>query len=67
MFPSRSYPGLQQTDSVGLLLIFKRTGTPIPTNDIWIAVQAMGLDSELISFDEHFERVPKLLVVHPAK
>jgi tRNA(fMet)-specific endonuclease VapC len=45
----------------------KRAGTPIPTNDIWIAAQAMELGSELISFDEHFARVPRLLVVHPAR
>jgi tRNA(fMet)-specific endonuclease VapC len=45
----------------------QRTGTPIPTNDIWIAAQTMELDPELITFDEHFTRVPGLLVVHPAK
>ena len=44
----------------------KRAGTPIPTNDIWIAAQAMELGSELISFDAHFERVPGLVFVHPA-
>jgi tRNA(fMet)-specific endonuclease VapC len=32
-----------------------------------IAAQAMEFGSELISFDEHFARVPGLLVVHPAK
>ena len=45
----------------------KRAGTPIPTNDIWIAAQAMELGSELISFDAHFERVPGLVCVHPAQ
>ncbi len=45
----------------------KRAGTPIPTNDIWIAAQTMELGSELVSFDDHFERVPGLVVVHPEK
>jgi tRNA(fMet)-specific endonuclease VapC len=29
-------------------------GKPIPTNDIWIAAQAMESGAELLSFDEHY-------------
>lgn len=43
----------------------KRAGTPIPTNDIWIAAQAMELGAELISFDDHFEHVPGLVFADP--
>ena len=32
-------------------------GRPIPTNDIWIAAQAMETGAELISDDEHFRHV----------
>lgn len=35
----------------------RRAGTPIPTNDIWIAAQAMETGAELITLDAHFERV----------
>ena len=35
----------------------KQQGTPIPTNDIWIAAQAMEQGAELITSDRHFEKV----------
>jgi len=34
-----------------------KAGTPIPTNDIWIAAHAFETGAELISFDRHFENV----------
>ncbi len=43
----------------------RQAGTPIPTNDVWIAAQAMELGSELVTFDNHFERVPGLVVTVP--
>ena len=36
-------------------------GTPIPTNDIWIAAHAFETGSELLSFDGHYERVDGLV------
>jgi len=39
----------------------KRHGTPIPTNDIWIAAQTMEHGAELISSDLHFEKVSGLV------
>ena len=35
----------------------RRQGTPIPTNDIWIAAQAMEHGAELITTDEHFDKI----------
>ena len=35
----------------------KRQGTPIPTNDIWIAAQTMEQGAELITSDQHFEKI----------
>ena len=35
-------------------------GKPIPTNDIWIAAQAMETGAELLSFDRHYEAVEGL-------
>jgi tRNA(fMet)-specific endonuclease VapC len=38
----------------------RRQGKPIPTNDIWIAAQAMESDANLISSDPHFANVEGL-------
>ena len=35
-------------------------GKPIPTNDIWVAAQAMETGAELLSFDRHYEAVEGL-------
>ncbi len=32
-------------------------GRPIPTNDVWIAAQAMETGADLVSADTHFEHV----------
>lgn len=39
----------------------KRQGTPIPSNDIWIAAQAMEHGAELITLDRHFENITGLV------
>ncbi len=36
-------------------------GTPIPTNDIWIAAQAMEHGAELITMDKHFDKISGLV------
>jgi tRNA(fMet)-specific endonuclease VapC len=38
----------------------RRKGTPIPTNDIWIAAQALQHNLVLDTRDEHFRLVPGL-------
>lgn len=38
----------------------KKSGTPIPTNDIWIAAQALETGSVLITYDTHFSKIPGL-------
>ena len=35
-------------------------GRPLPTNDMWIAAQAMEMGTDLISADRHFEHVEGL-------
>lgn len=35
----------------------KQQGTPIPSNDIWIAAQTMEYGAELVTMDRHFENV----------
>ncbi|MBT9584878.1 type II toxin-antitoxin system VapC family toxin [bacterium] len=39
-------------------------GTPIPSNDMWIAAQAGELGVELLSFDHHFQHVDGLVWTH---
>ena len=39
----------------------KRQGTPIPTNDIWIAAQTFEHGAELITMDRHFEKISGLV------
>lgn len=38
-----------------------RTGRPIPTNDIWIAAQALETSADLVSTDTHFGEVDGLV------
>jgi tRNA(fMet)-specific endonuclease VapC len=39
----------------------RRAGTPIPSNDIWIAAQALESGAELVSFDGHFKAIEGLV------
>lgn len=39
----------------------KRKGTAVPTNDIWIAAQTMEHGAELITTDQHFEKINGLV------
>ena len=44
----------------------RERGTPIPTNDIWIAAHALESGADLVSFDLHFEVVDGVAWVRPA-
>lgn len=62
-------------ESVGLLCIddetaerysvihyyLKKSGAPIPTNDIWIAASAMQHGLVLITSDQHFSGLPQIV------
>lgn len=39
----------------------RRSGTPIPDNDLWIAAQALEHNLTLVSRDRHFDCIPQLL------
>jgi tRNA(fMet)-specific endonuclease VapC len=43
-----------------------QAGTPIPTNDIWIAASAMQHGARLLTLDGHFLEVPQVMVDHVA-
>ena len=40
----------------------RRQGTPIPTNDLWIAATAFQHGLKLFTRDEHFKNVPGLFL-----
>jgi predicted nucleic acid-binding protein len=48
-----------------IVIALKRAGTPIPTNDIWIAAAALENGGRIIAYDSHFDVVPGLLVEAP--
>ena len=41
----------------------KEQGTPIPTNDIWIAASAMENGAALATRDEHFHKITGLIII----
>jgi tRNA(fMet)-specific endonuclease VapC len=43
----------------------RRQGTPLPTNDLWIAATALETGTRLVSYDIHFQHVPGLIVIAP--
>ncbi len=43
----------------------RKKGRPIPSNDIWIAAQAMETGADLLSFDQHFGEIDGLAWVQP--
>lgn len=69
----RSQPGVAVvdiTDNIAqryaaLAMSLKQQGTPIPTNDIWIAAAALENGGRIVAYDSHFEAVPGLIVEAP--
>ncbi|MBI4425163.1 MAG: type II toxin-antitoxin system VapC family toxin [Elusimicrobia bacterium] len=56
----------QTTHHYGALFAqLRKQGTPIPTNDIWIAALAVQHDLPLLSADRHFARLPQVLLLDP--
>ena len=45
-----------------ITLSLKRKGKPIPTNDVWIAAQAMEHGLVVCTYDKHFRVIEGLLV-----
>ena len=53
---------LETADRFGRIAAhLRRKGTPIPTNDVWIAAHAMETGAELISLDAHFSVIDGLV------
>lgn len=43
----------------------RAAGTPVPTNDIWIAATALELGARLVTYDGHFDCIPGLITEAP--
>ncbi len=57
---------LETADCYALIVKrLKAKGRPIPSNDIWIAANAMKHGLALYSFDNHFEQIEGLLLFSP--
>ena len=69
----RGQPGvviIDTTDNIAqryatIMATLRRQGTPIPTNDIWIAAAALENGGRMVAYDAHFEAVPGLIVEAP--
>ncbi len=46
-----------------IVVELRRKGTPIPTNDIWIAALAMREGATVLTFDAHFANIENLAVL----
>lgn len=44
-----------------VFIALRRRGTPIPTNDLWIAALARQHRLPLLSFDAHFDSIPGVI------
>ena len=56
------YPDEQTTHHYARLFQqLRQQGTPIPTNDLWIAALAIQHDLPLYARDQHFGRIPQLV------
>lgn len=56
------YPDDQTTHHyAGLFAQLRRQGTPVPTNDLWIAALTIQHDLMLLSGDAHFSKIAQIV------
>ena len=52
---------METADIFGLIMAsLKKSGNPIPINDVWIAAHALETGSILLTYDGHFAAIPGL-------
>ena len=61
---ARAIPVDEETAScyAAILNYLRRQGTPVPTNDIWIAATAAQHGFRLLTLDSHFLQIPQVIV-----
>jgi tRNA(fMet)-specific endonuclease VapC len=51
----------ETADFFGLIAAsLRRSGTPLPVNDVWIAAHCLETGSILVTYDDHFAQIPGL-------
>jgi tRNA(fMet)-specific endonuclease VapC len=54
---------IETADIFGLIVAsLKKSGRPIPINDVWIAAHALETGSILVTYDNHFAAVPGIRI-----
>jgi tRNA(fMet)-specific endonuclease VapC len=54
---------IETADIFGLIAAaLKKSGRPIPINDVWIASHALETGSILVTYDDHFAAVPGIRI-----
>ena len=43
-----------------LIAELRQAGTPLPTNDVWIAAQTVRAGAAVLTFDQHFRHMPRV-------
>lgn len=43
-----------------IMVLLRRAGTPVPTNDIWIASVAASVGASVVTFDAHFAAIGRV-------
>ncbi|MEM9552892.1 MAG: type II toxin-antitoxin system VapC family toxin [Acidobacteriota bacterium] len=43
-----------------VIVDLRRAGTPVPTNDAWIAAQTIREGATVLTFDRHFRKIPRV-------
>jgi len=42
-----------------IVLALKKAGTPLPANDLWIAAVAVRHGAPVLTYDAHFQKIPR--------
>jgi tRNA(fMet)-specific endonuclease VapC len=54
---------METADIFGLIMAsLRKSGTPIPINDVWIAAHSLETGSILVTYDVHFALIPGLRI-----
>lgn len=43
-----------------IVVMLRKAGTPLPTNDVWIAAVAARDGAEVVTFDDHFRAIGRV-------
>jgi tRNA(fMet)-specific endonuclease VapC len=43
-----------------IVIALRRAGTPVPTNDIWIAATAARVGAQIVTYDAHFRAIGRV-------